>query len=191
MCNLYCFITVDWRLRCNWERKCHLQTEITTELCWLTAVCRISKNKDLIGFIRSPFVVGEKRPVYKSLLCSIPTVKFDQYDLYITLNVKTETFFRLTCFWWQKDPGQLGPALAVLWRNARRLSHADKNDLKIKGSCRVFPGLDSLGFRRLVEWLSMVSVTAHKRQLLASPVWKQDSSGHYGSSKVLCRRVKI
>ena len=82
----------------------------------------------------------------------------------------------------------------------RRISHADENALKIKGfpstrgCCRVFPALDLLCFRRLVEWLNrLMRHYTNKSSLPTLRCWERakSSSGHYGSWNVLCRRVNI
>lgn len=82
------------------------------------------------------------------------------------------------------------------WRNVRRIGHADENPLKIKRfpSARVFPALDSLCFRGLVEWLNrLMRHYTNKSSLPTSHCLETGTSshGHYGSWNVLCSRVNI
>lgn len=111
--------------------------------------------------------MGEKkRQDYKSFLCSIPTVKFWTIQPLYYFKHEDRDIFLADIFLMTKGSRPTGISTRGLWRNVRRLSHADKSDLKIKESCRVFPGLDSLGFRRLVEWLSRLMLQYTNKSFL-------------------------
>lgn len=99
-------------------------------------------------------VMGEKRQDYKKLSAFSPNSKVWTTQPLYYFKHEDRDIFLAGIFLMAKGSWPTGISTRGLWRNVRRLSHADKNDLKIKESCWVFPGLDSLGFRRLVEWLS-------------------------------------